>query len=153
VSSNSNQRKDALLGEPHGTASARLRKSLLFKYVRLAGHDKCYRCGNHIARVEDFSIEHTEAWQSATAPRDVFFDLEKIAFSHLRCNVDAGNKSQFISRNTGKTHCDHGHELNQENTLFEESGRRQCRSCKRERMRRYRGVDPKYGRGALEREG
>ena len=84
-----NRRKDELLGCPHGTASARLRKQLLFKYVQLAGHDGCYRCGRAIERVEDFSIEHTVAWQSAADPKAVFFNLETIAFSHLKCNVDA----------------------------------------------------------------
>lgn len=43
-----NRRKDELLGEPHGTAAGRLRKLLLFKYVRLAGHDVCFRCSKKI---------------------------------------------------------------------------------------------------------
>ncbi len=81
--------KDALLGEPHGTAGAKLRKALLFKYVQLAGHDQCHRCGKKIEHVDHLSIEHTEAWQKAADPRGVFFDLDKIAFSHLSCNIAA----------------------------------------------------------------
>jgi hypothetical protein len=87
--SGNNERKDALLGEPHGTANSRLRKMLLFRYVQFAEHDACYRCGFKIERVEDFSIEHKESWQKAANPRAAFFDLTGVLFSHLRCNVAA----------------------------------------------------------------
>lgn len=90
----SNKRKDDLLGEPHGTAGSKLRKRLLFKFVKLAGADRCYRCGLQIERVEDLSIEHTESWQLAASPRESFFDLEKIAFSHLQCNVGAAKRTR-----------------------------------------------------------
>lgn len=90
MSVNGNQKKDALLGEPHGTAANRLRKMLLFKYVVLAGHGNCHRCGRPIESVEKLSVEHKTAWQSAPDPRSVFFDIDDIAFSHLTCNVVAG---------------------------------------------------------------
>ena len=87
-----NKRKDLLLGEPHGTASGKLRKMLLFKYVQLAGHDVCYRCSRKIESVSDISIEHKTSWQLAAAPRSAFFNLGDIVFSHLRCNVEASNR-------------------------------------------------------------
>lgn len=89
MSASGNRRKDELLGEPHGTANGRLRKMVLFKYVRLAGHDVCYRCRERIASVDDVSMEHSESWQLSADPRSAFFDIEKIAFSHLSCNVKA----------------------------------------------------------------
>lgn len=67
---------------------------LLFKYVQLAGHDVCHRCQRKIESITDFSIEHRAAWQRAADPKSAFFDLEDIAFSHLRCNVAAGNQSR-----------------------------------------------------------
>lgn len=85
----SNRKKDELLGEPHGTATGRLRKALLFKYVKLAGHDICYRCKRKIEVVADFSVEHTVAWQAAPDPKAAFMALDDIAFSHLRCNSGA----------------------------------------------------------------
>jgi len=62
---------------------------LLFKLVQIGGFDVCYRCRETIKSINDFSIEHMESWQSAQDPRAAFFDLEKIVFSHLRCNVAA----------------------------------------------------------------
>jgi hypothetical protein len=37
-----------------------------------------------------------------------------------------------------KTECIHGHAFDEPNTYITPAGRRQCRTCKRERMRRYR---------------
>ena len=96
--SESNRRKDALLGEPHGTANGKLRKALLFKYVQIAGHDVCYRCARRIADVSEFSVEHKVAWQRAADARKAFFDLEDIAFSHLRCNVGIANSEREYRR-------------------------------------------------------
>lgn len=73
-----------LLGIPHGTAANRLRKALLFKYVCLAGHDTCFNCGQKITSVNELSIEHIKPWEGISA--DLFWDLDNIAFSHLKCN-------------------------------------------------------------------
>lgn len=141
-SKNGNTRKDELLGEPHGTAAGRLRKHLLFKYVTLAGHAICHRCSGPIETAEDLSVEHTTPWQSADDPRAVFFDLDTIAFSHLRCNCDAGDRSRFVSANTGKTHCLKGHPFDAANTRVRKSALpgsgtfRECIACNRERLRR-----------------
>ena len=151
VSSNSNKRKDELLGEPHGTAANRLRKMLLFQYVQWMRHDICHRCQKPIERVEDLSIEHKAPWQSAGDPRAAFFDLKDIGFSHLRCNVQAGDRSEFIARNKNraKTHCDSGHAFDAANTLIVQHERhveRRCRTCDREAKRAGRAVDPTYCR-------
>jgi hypothetical protein len=85
----SNQVKARLLGEPFGTATSRLRKMLLFDYVKRCNNDICYRCGTKIETLEEFSIEHTRPWQRADDPKEMFFDLTYIAFSHLSCNSSA----------------------------------------------------------------
>ena len=82
----SNADKAAVLGMPAGTAGHRLRKNILYKYVRAAGDHFCYKCGFEITSVEDFSIEHKKPWQSTNHP-ELFWDLDNIAFSHLQCNV------------------------------------------------------------------
>lgn len=150
----SGKRKDALLGSPHGTANARLRKAILFKYVQLAGHDICFRCARKIDSVNDLSIEHKESWQLAANPVEAFYDLGNVAFSHLRCNVSASDKSRLVSRHTGKTHCVNGHEFDPVNTYVQDLGngkfRRDCRACLREKLRRFRAVNPSYGRGAVQ---
>ena len=89
MSVNGNNRKDVLLGEPHGTAAHKLRKAIIFKYVQMMEHDTCYRCSKKIESIDDLSIEHKTAWQSAPDPRAAFFDLSDIVFSHLKCNSAA----------------------------------------------------------------
>jgi len=39
-----------------------------------------------------------------------------------------------------KEYCPQGHPYNEENTYVDKKGRRSCRVCHRERMRRYREV-------------
>lgn len=74
---------------PIGTATARLRKSLLFEFAKRLELDTCYRCGEKIQNIEEFSIEHIRSWQWSNDPVQMFFDLSNIAFSHLVCNVSA----------------------------------------------------------------
>lgn len=81
-----NYKKNKALGMPIGTASNRLRKSIMFDFVKKLGLDKCFRCGKPIESVEKFSIEHKEAWLGSENPIKSFFDLNNIAFSHHSCN-------------------------------------------------------------------
>lgn len=83
----SNQKKDATLGMPHGTANNRLRKNILFSLLKKYGEDICSRCSEPIEMVEDLSIEHVKPWEGISA--ELFWDLKNIAFSHLHCNVGA----------------------------------------------------------------
>lgn len=81
----SNEKKTATLGMPHGTATGRLRKNILFHLLRKYGESVCFKCSQDIERVEDLSIEHKKPWEGVSA--DLFWDLDNIAFSHLRCNL------------------------------------------------------------------
>lgn len=85
-----NDKKKQQLGMAIGTASARLRKMILFGLVRRCGLDTCFRCGKQIGTVEEFSIEHKKAWLDVSI--DLFWDLDNIAFSHLVCNVATARK-------------------------------------------------------------
>jgi len=80
-----NERKNDFLGMKFGTASHRLRKQLLFKYVRMAGHDTCYRCGKLIDNADEFTVDHKDPWLYENS--ELFWDLDNIAFSHKKCNV------------------------------------------------------------------
>lgn len=91
----SKEKKAKQLGMNPSTASGRLLRDLLFKFVTEAGC-KCYRCGGVLTR-GTFSIEHKEPWLDSEDPQGLFFDLSNIAFSHLSCNVKA-------SRNNKKYH-------------------------------------------------
>ena len=81
---NSNDKKSATLGMPHGTAANRLRKILLFDVLRRHDENFCVRCSGIIKTVDDLSIEHKKPWEGISA--DLFWDLDNIAFSHIACN-------------------------------------------------------------------
>ena len=80
----SNARKNATLGMSHSTASHRLRKNVMFHLLKKHGENVCFKCSEDIDKVDDLSIEHKKPWESISA--DLFWDIENIAFSHLRCN-------------------------------------------------------------------
>jgi len=83
------RKRNELLGMNHSTAYHRLRKMVLWKYVVFVGDDVCYRCGERIGSIEELSIEHKESWLGSEDPLSSFFDLDNVAFSHLKCNSAA----------------------------------------------------------------
>ena len=119
----SNANKAELLGMPFGTATHTLRKVLLFKFVQRAGEANCYRCGDWIFDIKDLTVEHKEPWGSAKDPVEAFFDLDNIAFSHMKCNYGARREN---------THCPQGHEYTRENIYWYPKGHRECRRCREE---------------------
>lgn len=77
-------KKQKQLGMVYGSAWNLLRKRILFKLVQDAGLDICFRCGLRIETDDEFSIDHKEDWIDVDPA--LFWDLENIAFSHLKCN-------------------------------------------------------------------
>lgn len=90
------KQKSELLGENFSTATAKLRKSILFDLVKRLELDNCYRCTLKITSIDHFSIEHIESWQMSNDPVGLFYDLENIAFSHLNCNIGAAYRPNKI---------------------------------------------------------
>jgi hypothetical protein len=82
--SKSGARKSAFLGIPHGTASNRLRKLILFHLLQKHGENICFKCAGVIDAADDLSVEHKQPWEGVSI--ELFWSLENIAFSHLRCN-------------------------------------------------------------------
>lgn len=76
--------KNEFLGMSGGKASNILKKQILFMFVQRCNEDICFKCGKKIETVDELSIEHKLPWLD----RDVnlFWDLNNIAFSHLKCN-------------------------------------------------------------------
>ena len=95
-----NKKKKEQLGMDAGTASSRLRKSLIFKMVQLLESDNCYQCGKKIMTVEEPSIEHKIPWLDSNNPAKLFFDLDNVAFSHLKCNIGAARQTQKRSHSS-----------------------------------------------------
>lgn len=90
INDKSSNRKTKILGMPIGTASNRLRKSIMFDLVQKAHLDICYHCKNKIMTLAEFSIEHKNPWQLSDDPIGLFFELSNIGFSHHSCNCSRG---------------------------------------------------------------
>lgn len=80
-----NKRRSDFLGVSFSTANQRLRKMILFRLLRKCGENTCFKCKESIDRIEDLSTEHIKPWEGISV--DLFWDLENIAFSHIRCNT------------------------------------------------------------------
>lgn len=105
--------KSLKLGENVSTAQHRLRKIILFDLIKKLNLDTCFRCGKKIEKIEELSIEHKVPWLNSVNPKELFYDLDNIAYSHCSCNYSAGVRSycqipefrNLISvRNRGKSH-------------------------------------------------
>lgn len=92
VTSIGNLRKAAQLGMSISTASHRLKKLLLFEMAHELQLDRCFHCGQQITTAEQLSIEHKIGWLYQDTA--LFWDLQNVAFSHLRCNTT----NRLISR-------------------------------------------------------
>ena len=93
---NSNKKRTIQLGIPHGTATSKLRKMIMFKLLKEANLNWCFQCGNEIESVEDLSIEHKIPWMDSDNPKELFWDLENIAFSHLNCNIRVARRPRIL---------------------------------------------------------
>ncbi|MCA1817025.1 MAG: hypothetical protein LC746_11570 [Acidobacteria bacterium] len=70
---------------PHGTASGRLRKIILFNLLQKHDENVCFKCSKVIARADELSIEHKQPWEGVSV--ELFWSLDNIAFSHRHCNL------------------------------------------------------------------
>ena len=82
---NRNKRRTEFLGVPVGTAQQQLRKKILFSLLQRHNEDVCFRCQSKIEKIDELSIEHKEPWEGRSV--ELFWDLNNIAFSHIRCNT------------------------------------------------------------------
>lgn len=57
---------------------------ILFKFVQETNNDTCFKCKKLITSIKELSIEHKLPWEGRSV--ELFWDLNNIAFSHLRCN-------------------------------------------------------------------
>jgi hypothetical protein len=80
----SSKRKSEFLGIPHGTASNKLRKLVLFSLLERHKENVCFRCSAIIETVEELSLEHKLPWENISV--ELFWDLNNVAFSHMKCN-------------------------------------------------------------------
>jgi len=90
--------KEKQLGIPYGTASQRLRKSLMFYLAQKCNMNICYQCGKVITSKDELSIEHKVPWLHNENAKELFFSIDNIAFSHIKCNVRARRTPEINTR-------------------------------------------------------
>ena len=90
-----NQKKTSQLGMPIGTASGRLRKTIIFHLLKELKKNFCFQCGAKIESEKELSIEHKIPWLDSENPVDMFFNIENIAFSHFVCNSRAARPREI----------------------------------------------------------
>lgn len=83
--------KNTALGMNVSTANHQLKKLLMFQMMQRLGDDKCHQCNEVIESAAQLSVEHKTPWLTSANPRDTFFDLNNVAFSHLSCNSRASS--------------------------------------------------------------
>lgn len=130
MSSMSNIKKSEQLGMPYGTASGKLRKSIMHQLMQEAGRDICWQCATKIELVDDFSIEHKTPWLDNSP--DLFWSLDNIAFSHLSCNSSAARQTRKIEYPDGQKWCSKCvsfRNMNEFPECAERSRRTLCREC------------------------
>lgn len=94
---NSNNKKAEQLGMPHGTASARLKKLILFNLLKELKRNFCHQCGTEILTADELSIEHKIPYLDSDDPVKMFFEMDNVAYSHLSCNSGAARQTQIAT--------------------------------------------------------
>lgn len=82
-------KKKEQLGMAQGTARNKLVKMIMFDMAKKLGLNFCYQCSAEIVNISNLTIEHKEPWLDSKNPKELYFDLNNIAFSHHSCNVGA----------------------------------------------------------------
>lgn len=84
-------KKSQQLGMNASTANHRLVKDILWSLILETKKNKCCKCHEQMTR-ENFSIEHLVPWLDSEDPLGLYFDLDNIGFSHLKCNISSARK-------------------------------------------------------------
>ncbi len=136
---NSNNNKNKFLGIPYGTACYKLRKMIMFDLVKQLNKNFCYRCKERIEHMKDFSIDHKKCWLGVN--KELFWDLNNIAFSHLRCNISHGSRDRKYNGNKDEAWCYGCHRFLIKDKFSNNSTRWnkvdcECKSCKSIRVKK-----------------
>lgn len=134
------------LGMPHGTATNKLRKNILFSLLIRLQDNVCFKCGELILSANDLSIEHKEPWEGRDAK--LFWDLNNVAFSHLNCNrphIRRGGTPKRIVAPEGQAWCSTHQKFLSVESFSKHSNtwdgvRKECRECEKNYKNSIRSV-------------
>jgi hypothetical protein len=109
-----NAAKTAFLGLSFGAANHRLHRAVMWSLIEQCGRTDCFRCGSPMDE-STYSVDHREPWLGESVA--LFWDMQNIEFSHLRCNVDARRRGGPTTRKISPD-------------IVETEGHRWCISCR-----------------------
>ena len=92
-----NKRK-VLLGKDASAARKEIVRVVLFDILKRYGLNNCFRCGGKILDFKQLTIDHKEEWVLHKNPKEAFYDMDNIGFSHFGCNSSAGIKAYWESK-------------------------------------------------------
>ena len=135
-----NKVKNEQLGMSHGAACNILKKNILFRLLCELSYNICYRCGEIIESVDSISIDHKEPWLHSKNPRESFFNLDNIAFSHMKCNTSNARRPNKIEAPAGTFWCYNCKSIkpSEEFCPSMHRNKRACRSCESSMRAEYR---------------
>lgn len=135
-----NKIKSSQLGMPHGTACAILRKNILYHLLCELGYNICHRCNKMIESIDDLSIDHITPWLHSENPLDLFFDLQNISFSHIKCNTSHARRTNKIETPDGTFWCYRCKKIKPSEEFCKSMyvRKRACTSCESELRAEYR---------------
>ena len=90
-------KKSIQLQENFSTASGKLVKDILWNFLIKSSQIMCFHCETPMTR-DTFSIEHKVPWLDSKNPRELFFDLENISFSHKSCNCSKARRPNRVHK-------------------------------------------------------
>lgn len=90
-----------------------------------------------------WDLAHRRAYEQSVGPVPDGMELDHLCRNARCVNPDhlepVTREENMRRRSEAQTHCKHGHEFTPENTYPRpKDGRRQCRACNREAVRRYK---------------
>lgn len=85
-------KKTKQLGINPGTARHRLVRDLVFDFICALNINRCFQCGEPMTK-DNYSIEHKIPWLDSSDPKGLYFDLNNIDYSHLKCNIGAARSN------------------------------------------------------------
>ncbi len=96
-----NGEKTQQLGMSFSKANYILYRTIMFALAKDLGRTICFRCGESIDSLDDFSVDHKMPWLYTEDPSGMFFDMDNIAFSHNGCNGKARRLSRKVNSKSG----------------------------------------------------
>jgi hypothetical protein len=77
-------------------AKYKLLRKIMYTYIVYLKLNTCHRCQDTINSVDSMSIEHKVPWRHSTIAKELFFDMDNITFSHVKCNNEFRRKSNEV---------------------------------------------------------